>query len=343
MDYMYHEIREQIDVFKECKDYNQRSLREIKEQFQTRKIKSIVLAARGSSDNAGNYFRYLAEVYLHIPVSLSAPSVLTVYDASIDYQDSLVIGVSQSGQAEDVLSVMKCAKEQGAIVIGLTNDLSSKIANLASYHLYMNVGKEKSVAATKTFMAEMYLLALLVSHLSNDAFSEELNRVPNYLKEVLKQEKQIEEVAKEYINVEECYVLARGYLYAIAQESALKIQETCYINAKAYSISDFHHGPFAVLDEDSHVILFANQGKTYQDATEIYDKIKSTGAKVLVVSSDLTPFAEATTQIQMPFVEEVISPFPYILAMQLFAYQLSKLRGNNPDVPRGLKKVTITK
>jgi glutamine---fructose-6-phosphate transaminase (isomerizing) len=343
MNHMYQEIYQQAEILRKIPALIKTTLENIVEEFKVKKPTQIVLAARGSSDNACNYFKYLAEVYLGIPVSFAAPSVLTLYDGMMDYSHAMVIGVSQSGQAQDVLAVMQMASVQGALVIAITNALNSPMAPSKNHHPYMGAGLEKSVAATKTFTSELFVLGLLVSEMTGKALSQRFLQIPDKLDEIKGLENKIFETAKTYVNVDESYVLARGYLYAIAQESALKIQETCYINAKAYSVSDFHHGPFAVLDEQSHVILFMNSGKTYKDTLDMAKKILLTKAHLIILTDLEIPEIECDAVIKMPQIDEILAPFTYIMAMQLFAMKLSLIKGNNPDVPRGLNKITITK
>ena len=343
MKLMYEEIYKQATIIRSIKPLIEPTLQGILKAYKVARPTHIIVAARGSSDNACNYFKYLVEVYLGIPVSFAAPSVVTLYGTVMDYHHSMVIGVSQSGQAQDVLAILKMAKKQNAIVISITNDEASPMAKIADHHLDMNAGIERSVAATKTFMAELYSLGLLVATLEGKKLAPLFETVPTHLESLYSMESEIFKATEHYQLVNESYVLARGYLYSVAQESALKIQETCYINAKAYSISDFHHGPFAVLDSKSHVILFMNSGKTYQDTFEMAKKIKSTGAHLTILSDVSTLELSPDLTITMPSIDEVLAPFTYIFVMQLFAYKASILRGNNPDVPRGLKKITITK
>lgn len=343
MSHMYDEIHEQAKVIKHIKKHIKNELLNIEKRLNNTKIKCVILAARGSSDNACQYFRYLTEIYAGIPVSFSAPSVISIYKGDINYDSCLVIGVSQSGQAQDVLEVMKIAKSQNSFVIALTNNEDSPMAKLADIHLNLSVGKELSVAATKTFTAELYCLLELANIISMHKLDHLIPLVPQVIEDVLTRENQIFHIANNYIHVEESYVLARGFLYSIALESALKIQEACYINSKAYAISDFHHGPFAVLDSESHVIIFLKKGPTYQNGIDMIKKMKLTFSDLIVVTDSVIDGIDSDHILMLPEVDEAISPFAYIIAMQLFAYKLSLLRGIDADQPRGLKKVTITK
>jgi glucosamine--fructose-6-phosphate aminotransferase (isomerizing) len=340
---MYREIAEQVTVLSQLSSENLQVFENIKKTVYLKKPSQIVLAARGSSDNACNYFKYLAEVYIGLPVSFAAPSVISLYHGAINYKDALVIGVSQSGEALDVLMVMEHALKQGATVIAITNYEESPMAKMATFHINMLAGAELSVAATKTFTSEMFCLGKLVSVLSNNKLDNPFERIGSFVQKTLYLESDISRLAYGFFSVEECYVLSRGYLYSIALEGALKLQETTYINAKAYSIVDFYHGPFAVLDQMSNVILLIKSGAGYEESVEIARKIIASGAKLTIITDKLPLEMIGHNILVIPEVEEEVAPFVYVTALQLFCYHLALLRGINPDEPRGLKKVTLTK
>ena len=343
MSHMYNEIKEQVSVIKHISNIIQPELEMLEKYINKKRPKHIVMVARGSSDNACQYFKYLCEIHAGITVSFAAPSTVSLYHAWIDYSDSMIIAVSQSGQAQDVIEIMKLAKDQHAFVLALTNDTNSPIAKLADLHIDIHAGKEYSVAATKSFTAQLYCLLEIANILSTHKLNKYTQSIAAHVENVLKQESKIFEVANQYIYVKESYILARGYLYSIALESSLKIQETSYINSKGYALSDFHHGPFAAIDQDSHIIIFLKSGITYQNGLEMIEKVRKTNCHLIVFSDqELIDFPQENLII-LPTVDDTISPFLYITAMQLFAWKVSTLRGLNPDEPRGLKKVTITK
>ncbi len=341
MSYMYDEIFAQPKQIRLLQENIDHQLDAILEWFKEHPDAEITLAARGSSDNACNYFKYLAEVYLGIPVTLAAPSVVTLYGGKLRYRENdLIIGVSQSGEAQDVLAVMNQGKASGAKVVAFTNNGDSPMAKAADYHVEIMAGSELSIAATKTFTAELFALGKLVDRLAGGSLKNAFEMVPDIIEKTLAMEKTIEEASRTFFDVENLYVLGRGFLFSAAQESALKIQETTYVNAKAYAFSDFHHGPFAVLDPLSHVILFLESGKTFADGIEMIEKIRLTGASLLVLS-DVT--IDGLDAIKLPDNPESVSPFAFTVAMQLFAYHLAKVKGIDPDKPRNLRKITITK
>jgi glutamine---fructose-6-phosphate transaminase (isomerizing) len=342
MTLMETEIREEPDRIRDADRENRQKVRAIAEIVRTRNLKKIILSARGSSDNSGNYFKYLCEVVCGIPVSFAAPSVITLYDGKLDLSDALVIGVSQSGQAEDVLAVLLRAKAQHSLTVSITNYAKSPMAISTDFHLNLVAGEEKSVAATKTFVNQMYVLAMLVAAIAEDAvLSTELQKVSGILTQVMTRQPWIATEATALSGIRDCYVLGRGFNNAIAHELALKLQETTYIKALAFATSDFHHGPFALVDESTTVILLAPSDQTMPDSLAMIEKLHKAGANILALTDDATlPVAH---KILLPPVHAYLSPFVYILAGQMFACDLSLKRGMNPDQPRGLHKVTITK
>ena len=341
MTLMEKDILQQPDVIRNCRKANLELANAIACDMRKRGVSHIIVAARGSSDHACNYFKYLCEMFAGLPVSMAAPSVFTVYNSKVDFKNTAVIGVSQSGQAEDVMAVMQSAREYGALTVAVTNVEDSPMAKIADYKVYLHAGDEKCVAATKTFTSQLYSLALIASALSgSEILKSALEEVPCVIENVIKLDKEITSSALRYKDASDCYILGRGISYAAAQEAALKMQETTYIKARAFAISDFYHGPFAVLDSDERVIVIAPNDRTMKDSLDIIARIKETGADLTV----LTDNDEITADniIKLPSCNEYISPFAYAVCAQLFVCRLSVMKGLNPDSPRGLKKVTIT-
>lgn len=341
---MWEEIYEQPLVLERCFKHNQLVIKDIVKTLEGMNINSVVIAARGTSDHAGVYGKYIIEHALGIPVALAAPSIITVYGKKLKLQNSLVIGISQSGKAADVLEVIRDANSQGAITVSITNFVDSPLALESKFHLFSDAGIEKSVAATKTFTAQLYLLAQLVAEWSQDAFMKhELCLVPSKVNDTLEVSEVIMEKIQRYRFMEECFVLARGINYAIALESALKIQETTYIRAKAYATSDFHHGPFAMIEKDTPVIIYAPDGPSLKDLVEMTHKLKLNQAELTIVSNNKEILSYADCAFTIPNTSnDMISPFYNVIIAQMFACQLALTKGLNPDCPRGLNKVTIT-
>jgi len=342
---MLAEIFEQPQIISRVSEENEHLLEEIVIDLKRSNITNVVIAARGTSDHAAIYGKYVIEYCLGIPVSLAAPSILTIYKKSIDYRHSLVIGISQSGQALDVLEVLQQAENQGAFTISITNFTSSPIAKAAKYHLYTNAGIEKSVAATKTFTSQLATLSLLAAKWSkNSDVCSQIKKTPDYIKKVLELERDIEKAVQKYAYIEDCFVLSRGINYAIALESALKIQETSYVKAKGYSISDFQHGPFAMIDERTPVLLYVLKGPSYNDGLKMLDKLEKSRAEIVLITDDTQLQNRGNISFILPYAGcDVVTPLFSVVFAQIFACKLAILKGFNPDSPRGLSKITITK
>jgi len=337
---MYKEILQQPTVCKKLLKLNHQVLSLVAERVKSGNIEQIVTGARGSSANACTYFAYLAEIFTRYPVKILAPSVLTSYDGAMKLSKSLVIGVSQSGKAEDVLYCLERAKKDGSITLAITNDENSPIAKTAEYHIFLDVGKEESVAATKTVSASMYVLMLLVLYISGDPLLTNSHQIViNGIKKVLDNTPNIVEFAKTLVDTKDIFVLARGLNQPIALETALKLAETTYTKAMAYSVSDFWHGPYAMIDQYATVLVYAPLGQSQSDVLKMVDRCKSSGAKVIVIATQDI----ADCDITIPDGTDIETPFYNLVTAQILACALSTQRGLNPDKPRGLNKVTITK
>lgn len=340
MTLMQQEIYEQIALLPKSVELNHSTMVKIGQIAKERNIQFVVYAARGSSDNAGIYFKYLLEVHAGMVVSFAAPSVITLYEGKPQFTNTLVIGVSQSGKAKDVYAVLDHAKTQGALTVSITNHSDSPLAALADFHLDLAMGTERSVAATKTFTAQLLLLAHLANHLSpNQPLKNDLEQVYSLMKETLKQDVHINEVAKRFVTDESVFVLGRGYSYGVADELALKLQETAYMKAMAFATSDFYHGPFALASKDSKFIILAPQDSSYQNSKEVIERIEELGAEIIVFSCSKQA---KEPKIALPYAPQSVVVFPLILASQLLSLYISLAKGLHPDTPRGLRKVTIT-
>lgn len=342
---MWEEIMEQPKVLSMCLESNMNVLKNIVEAINKSTINSVVIAARGTSDHAAVYGKYIIELMTGLPVSLAAPSIFTLYQKKLKLKGCLVIGVSQSGKAADVLEVIRGANEDGAITVSITNFEDSPLAQEARFHLNCACGIEKSVAATKTFTSQMFLLANLVAlWAGNEDLKKELKLLPSKIQETFGISEQIIADVKRYRFMSECFVLARGINYAVALEASLKIQETTYVRAKAYATSDFHHGPFAMIDKDMPVFVFAPNGVSLNDVTEMIHKLKQQGADITVISNNEEILKLGECAFKIPQSDnDMITPFLNVVVAQMFACQLSIAKGLNPDSPRGLNKVTITR
>ena len=345
MTMMWNEILEQPAALERCLDRNGPVLREIVGCLKTRRIGKVVIAARGTSDHAAVYGKYVLEILTGLPVSLAASSVFTMYHMGLQLNDALVIGISQSGRAEDVLEVLRGANRSGAITVGITNFTDSPIAGEARFHLNCEAGLEKSVAATKTFMTQIFLLAQLASAWAGDtALLASLAGLPNRVAMTFDVAEEIAEKVERYRFMEECFILARGVNYAVALEAALKIQETTYARAKAFATSDFQHGPIAMIDRDIPVIAYAPLGPSLADMAAMIGRLAEGGIELVVVSNNHDLLTRGTCGLAIPEESnDILSPFLNAAVAQMFACRLALAKGMNPDSPRGLSKVTITR
>lgn len=353
---MWKEINETPRIFGEIRGANEKTMNALVAAIKASKVTNFVAAARGTSDHALIFFKYITEIYTKYTVGLSAPSVLTLYKGNVNYENSVVVGCSQSGKAADVLEVIRKGNAQGAITVAVTNDEESPLAKEAKFHLFCDCLEEKSVAATKTFSAQLYLLSWLTYELSdNKADLEALKNLKATAEKIIPQ---IDELTTKYAErfkgMKSGFVLSRGITFAIAMEATLKLQETCYIQMKGYPGSDFYHGPMAMVNETTPVIVYCAKNKggaesealVRADQEKCVDKMLSLGAPVLIVTNDkaLTGKGgnanDALIELDAP---EEITMFAFALFAQMFACKISCAIGNNPDEPRALKKVTITK
>lgn len=354
---MWEEISETPRIFGEIQAINAEEMKRLVNAVGASSATNFVVAARGTSDHALLYFKYITEIYTKYTVSAASPSVLTVYNGKVDYKNSIVIGCSQSGKAADVLEVIKRGNEQGAITVGITNDENSPVAKEAKFHLFCAAGEEKSVAATKTFSAQLFLMFWLSSEIAenekNLGFAASLkDKIEALIPEI---DSLTDTYSEKFKDMKSGFILSRGITYAIALEATLKLQETCYIQMKGFASSDFYHGPMAMVNEDTPVIIYcANdrdadenvQTLIRNDHIKCIDKMISLGAPVLIVTNDekLAGRYPETNCALLDFpVPEEICMFAFALFAQMFACKVSCAIGNNPDSPRALKKVTITK
>ena len=343
MSIMLHEIAEQPAALEKTIAEERSKITRLGDSIKQRDIDLIVLVARGSSDNAALFGRYLIEITTGIPVSLSAPSVHTLYNAKLNLKHALVIGVSQSGEGEDINRVLENARTGGAFTIGITNEPDSSMVKLVDETLLMHGGRERSVAATKTFTGQMILFYMLAAALARETCLTECDVIPSLTAQALEQKPAILELVQRYVFMENCVVVGRGLAYANAYEFALKLMETCYVVAERFSSADFLHGPVAMIDRHFPVILFAPPGVMLEGTRDLIGRLRELRADTLTITGDLDAAAMCSRSIIMPReIDEFLAPIPYIIPAQLFAALLAEAKGLDPDQPRSLSKVTRT-
>lgn len=340
---MLQEIAEQPSALEKTIAEERSKIQSLGASLRARSVDLIVLVARGSSDNAALFGRYLLEITTGIPVSLSAPSVHTLYQGKLNLKRALVIGVSQSGEGEDINFVLENGRQAGAFTIGITNEPASSMTKLVDETLLMHGGREQSVAATKTFTGQMMLFYMLASALAPDGRGLEYDRIPEFASRALEQQPAIVELVQRYVFMENCVVVGRGLAYANAYEFALKLMETCYVVAERFSSADFLHGPVAMIERHFPVILFAPPGVMLDGTKDLIERLRELRADTLVITGDLDAAAKCSRAIIMPReIDEFLAPIPYIIPAQLFAALLAEAKGLDPDQPRSLSKVTRT-
>lgn len=301
----------------------------------------VCIVARGTSDNAARYAQYLFGIEHGLVTALATPSVHTLYGRAPNYAGALVIGISQSGQSEDVRAVVKAARAQGALTLSITNDAASPLALESEYHLDILAGPEKSVAATKTYTAQLTAIAMLSAALRGEAGPwAALGALPDLLHKALEMAAPAEEWAAGYADMRHFASLGRGYNYATAHEISLKIKELCYIPGEEYSEADFRHGPMALIEKDFPTIVLAPSGRTFEKQADLLEVMLSKGAHTLTISD--RGEALAGQILHTPPVEEWLSPIVSIIPGQMLALHLALAKGYDPDRPRNLQKVTST-
>jgi glucosamine--fructose-6-phosphate aminotransferase (isomerizing) len=341
MSLMLQEIAEQPVVLERTINSEQTKLARVGDFLRQKEIDLIVLVARGSSDNACQLGRYLLEVTTGIPVSLSAPSVFTLYNAKLDFKRALVIGVSQSGEGDDINQVLESAKKSGAYTLAITNEAESTMAKIVDETLLIHAGREKSVAATKTYTGQMLHFYMLAAQLASEKIAFE--KIPAFSSQVLQLKSKVEELVERYVFMENCVVVGRGMNYGNSYEFALKLMETCYVVAERFSSADFFHGPLAIVERRFPVILFAPEGVTKQSSIDLLKRLQELHADSLAITNDPEIAALSSRSLLMPpEIDEFLSPIPFIIPAQLFAAHLSEAKGIDPDAPRSLSKVTKT-
>jgi len=336
------EIYEQPQAMRRLLATETNHVAEMGQQLRSTGFNYILIAARGTSDNAARYGQYLFGALNRLPVALAAPSLFTLYQQPPRLEGALVIGISQSGQSPDIVSVLQEASRQGVPSIAITNDLSSPLAEAAEHVIGLQVGEERSVAATKTYTAQLTALALLGLGLAGKLEQPNLlENVPGVMEQALQAETQARHMAGKLAESDRAIVIGRGFNYATAHEISLKCKELAYILAEPYSSADFRHGPIAMVETDFPVLL-VTMGETFrQDLAALDAKLRDQGVQPVVLGD--RPFTDSGLHIPVPSgLPEWLTPLAAILPGQLLAYHLARARGFDPDLPRVIRKVTLT-
>jgi glucosamine--fructose-6-phosphate aminotransferase (isomerizing) len=307
-------------------------------------FRSVVIAARGTSDHAAIYGQYLLGVRNGLNVGLATPSVVSIYGADPDVRDSLVIGISQSGASPDIVGVVAAAARQGAPTLAITNDPASPLAAAADHVIDLAAGPERAIAATKTYTTSLLALARVSLALAPDASAERaLEGVPDVMTAALAVEDRVAEVVRSLGSIDRCVIVGRGFEYATAREWALKLKELAQIFADPYSSADFRHGPIALVQPGIPALVLAPSGATADSMADLVRDLAGRGVDTVVLSDADKALALGSWPIRLPAdVPEWLRPVVSIIPGQLFAYHATLARGLDPEAPRSLTKVTRT-
>lgn len=301
-------------------------------------LTGVTIIARGSSDHAAIYGRYLIEALAGRPVALAAPSLHTLYRIRADYHGQLVIAISQSGATPEIVQTLRALQDAGGRGLGVTNEDDSELARLAHDTIALDMGREFAVPATKTVTGQLVALAIIARALTSPAPADlDLAAIPGWIEQVLADGSVPAEVVAALAPSPQLVVAARGYMYAAALETALKIKETCYLLAAGYSTADLRHGPIAAVTTGVPVLAMASSGPAEDDVLSLVHELRARQVSVTLMT------ASAGADVSLPAgMPERLAPIVATVRGQQIAYELALALGHDPDVPRGLNKVTMT-
>ena len=334
---MFREAQEAPDVVARQHAANAALIAEVAERLKSLNPHAVVTLARGSSDNAATYAKYLIETRLGTLTSSAAPSVSSVYSAKANLKGTVLIATSQSGKSPDIVTALQAAKQAGAFTIAFFNVTDSPLANEADVAIALHAGPEKSVAATKSYLATVAGIAQLVAAWAGDsALTEALTRLPDLMTRAWGLD--WSKAAERLINARDLYVIGRGVGFGAAQEAALKFKETCSLHAEAFSAAEVRHGPMALAKDGFPALILSQSDETRAGVKELVDALAASGAEILLAGFD-DPRARVLPTVDA---DPALQPILMLQSFYRMAEQLSRARGFNPDSPPLLNKVTET-
>lgn len=342
---LLREIAEQPESLRRLLTDGASEVEAIAHALRARAVRHVVIAARGSSDNAARYAQYVFGAFNRLTVTLATPSLFTRYLSPPRMDDALVVGISQSGESPDLVAVVEEGRRQGCATLAITNAAGSPLTEVADHTLLLRAGPERSVAATKTYTAQLLALAMLSAAVGDDARRrEELQAVPSHVAAALDvDDGAINAAAAALEDAGHGVVIGRGFNYATAFEISLKAKELAYVAVEPYSAADFQHGPIALIDTGFAAIVVNVAGAVSQEVEELLRAITARGARPVVLSNLDSSLSLALAPLRLPVgIPEWLSPIAAVVPGQLLAFHLSRHRGFDPDQPRGLSKVTRT-
>lgn len=334
---MFAEAAEAADAVERQLAANADAMASLVERLRAGPPRGVVTCARGSSDHAATFGRYLIETRLGLLTASASPSVASVYGAAPDYSDMLALGISQSGKSPDILAAMRAAREAGAHTLALVNVADSPMATEADTCLPLHAGPELSVAATKSYIAAVAGLVHLVAGWSGDeVLHEALVESPALLRRAW--DADWSPLVDRLADARGLYVIGRGLGFGIAQEAALKFKETCGLHAEAFSAAEVRHGPMALVGPGFPLLVFRQGDATADGVDELVADVVARGGEVLVSGGEVA----GATWLPHPIAHPAIEPMLQIQAFYRAANALSLRRGFDPDRPPQLAKVTET-
>ncbi len=337
--FMRQETNEASSVVSRLLSEEAATIHEIKRIFEQRAPRVITTAARGSSDHAASFFKYLFEISVGLPVASIGPSVTSVYNGRLQLQDGLHFTVSQSGASPDIVALQKAAKQGGAITVAVVNVTDSPLAKQADIILNLHAGKEQSVAATKSCIAAAAALAAVTAAITRDqAHQNALARLPEAL-ELTTRSTVDPALVSRLAAINEMYVVGRGTGFAVALEAALKAKETCSIHAEAFSLAEVMHGPIRLIHGGFPVLAFLNRDEAYNAGRQAVERLIALGGDVVTIGEGIVPEKTIPTAATG---NTLLDPLVGLGAYYRCIEQIAQARGLNPDTPMNLSKVTET-
>ena len=312
----------------------------IREVLNATDIHTVLILARGTSDNAAHFLKYLIETQLGLPCGLTSPSSVTLYNSALHYQNTLVVAISQSGQSPDLVQFTSAARNSGALIISMTNDPHSPLAELAHLHFSLQAGPELAVAATKSYSAQLFTSYLLVAAWANIPSFE--TQIVAEAERLINDSRLVDEAVTFCDRNEEIVVLGRGFAYPNAREMALKIQETSKVSVQGLSTADYLHGPISALTRKTQVFIVAPAHSPIGSIDEAVAKIRPQVDRIFWVGNGGTPEGNDIVIAGSNCEDEISSSIVDAISVQRFALEFARKSGLNPDAPVGLTKVTRT-
>ncbi len=342
---LYQEIHQQPESLNRLIEQQTANIGALAAAIRSRGIDNVVVAARGSSDNAGRYAQYLLGAANRLPVALTTPSLFSIYQRPPRFAPrTLVLGISQSGKSPDIVSVLAEARSQGQLTAALTNSPGSDLAQMADYVIDLCAGDERSIAATKTYTGELLAVALLSALLADDdGCLTSLHEVPALVQKTLEMNDATATIAERYRYMSDCVVIGRGFNYATAFEIALKLKELTYTIAEPYSSADFLHGPLALIQHGFPALVISPVGALSEEMNRFLRQLRQRDAEIVCISNDAEALAFGHKQLPLPQLPEWLSPLVAVIPGQLLAMYIAYAKNFDPEKPRGLRKVTETR